>query len=179
MNRRITDEKKVSRFSSVAYRMTVLYLVAATLTASGCGLLGDYGRGKYDEVEKMLKDATVLERARGQLAKAKESRRNLQTKAQQHRVDSEVAVRQIQRLEEEKAKSMNAFTTVQDAAKEAGLPRFVDATPEDKTKQIQVGSRTISGNEVYRLLQEYKSEIRRAESIGNWRKGGIPTSIWA
>jgi chromosome segregation ATPase len=167
MDRRLTDENNGSIFSNAAHGATVLCLAVALVTVSGCEgcrtVTSTVG-GQIAQIEKMLKDNTVLERAHNEVAKAKESRRNLQTTAQDFRVNVGVAVREIERFEEEIADSRNAFTSVQDAAKAAGLPRRADATPEDMTKQIQIGTRTLTGSEVYSSLQQYKNEIGRAES---------------
>ena len=39
-----------------------------------------------------------------------------------------------------------------------------DATPEDKVKTIQIGSRTLTGDTVYRALENYKKQEEKANS---------------
>ena len=119
-------------------------------------------KGKMGQVEKYLKDKTVLDRARGQLADAKKSRAELKKIADQFHIDSEVAIRQIKRLEEEKEKTVEAFNKLQDVAKSAELPKLVDATAEDKAKTILIGTKTLTGDEVYRTLKEYKAQVEKA-----------------
>ena len=130
----------------------------------GCDSLSAVAKDKKNQVEKYLKDATVLERARVQLADAQKSRADLKKLADQFHVDAEVALRQIRRLEEEKEKTVEAFKRLQDAARNAELPRLADATAEDKVKNIQIGTRIFTGAEVYRVLQEYRANVEKADA---------------
>jgi len=116
------------------------------------------------QLENDFKKGTVLLRAKGQLADAQKSRANLKSIADQFHIDSAVALRQIARLEEEREKTVEAFTRLQDAARNAELPRFADATAEDRAKTIQVGTRAFTGEEVYRVLREYKLQIENANA---------------
>jgi len=124
----------------------------------------DIAKDRKNQVEKHLKDATVLPRARNQLADAKNSRVKLKEIADKFYVDSEVAIKQIKRLEEEKEKTVEAFTKLQDVARNAELPKLADATAEDKAKTLQIGTKTFTGEEVYRNLKEYKAEVEKANA---------------
>jgi len=130
----------------------------------GCDSISAVAKDKKNQVEKHLKDQTVLPRARVQLAEAQKSRAELKKIADQFHVDSEVALRQIRRLEEEKDKTVEAFKKLQDAARSAELPRLADATAEDKAKTIQIGARAFTGAEVYRVLQEYRTDVEKADA---------------
>ena len=144
--------------------MCIAALAMGTLLAVhvGCDSITAVAKDKKNQVEKYLKDATVLERARVQLADAKKSRTNLKEIADKFNLDSEVALRQIKRLEEEKEKIVEAFKKLQDAAKNIELPKLADATAEDKAKTLQIGTKTFTGEEVYRVLKEYKSQVEKA-----------------
>jgi len=93
--------------------------------------------------------------------RGEKSRSTLNDLAKQRRTEVEVSKRQVQRLEEEAAKSENAFSTVQEAAKAGGLPKLVEATEADKEKQFQIAGRGYTGSAVYDLLKTYKDEARK------------------
>ena len=130
----------------------------------GCDSIPAVAKDKKNQVEKYLKDKTVLERARVQLADAQKSRAELKKTADQFHIDAEVAIRQIKRLEEEKEKTIDAFKKLQDAARSAELPKLADATVEDKAKTLQIGSKTFTGAEVYRVLGEYRTQVENANA---------------
>ena len=151
--------------------VAVLAMGVMIVLSTGCDSIGAVAKDKKNQVEKYLKDATVLERARVQLADAQKSRAELKKFADQFHVDSEVAIRQIKRFEEEKEKTVEAFKKLQDAARSAELPKLADATAEDKAKTIQIGAKTFTGAEVYRVLQEYRAAVEKADdAIGRERK---------
>ena len=129
----------------------------------GCDSIGAVAKDKKNQVEKHLKDQTVLPRARVQLADAQKSRAELKKIADQFHVDAEVALKQIKRLEEEKEKNVEAFKKLQDTARNAELPKLAEATVEDKAKTIQIGTKTFTGAEVYRVLQEYRTAVEKAD----------------
>ena len=116
------------------------------------------------QLEIQLNDASTLSRAKVQLANAQNSRAELKKIADQFHIDSEVALRQIRRLEDEKDKIVDDFTKLQDAARNAGLPRLADATPEDKAKSIRIGTLTLTGDEVYRNLARYRTQVENANT---------------
>ena len=134
------------------------------LVTVGCDSITAVVKDKKNQVEEHLRDQTVLPRARVQLADARQSRAELERIVNQFHIDSEVALRQIRRLEEEKENNVAAFTRLQDAARNAELPRFADATAEDLAKNIQIGTRTFTGAEVYRVLREYRAEVEKADA---------------
>ena len=148
----------------------VVSCLFAAVVFSGCGIVGT-GKAvvddKINQFEKYLNDNTVLPRANAQLAEAKQSRSTLNELAKQRRVDVEVSKRQVQRLEEEAAKSETAFTTVQEAAKAGGLPKLSEATEADKEKQFQIAGRGYTGSAVYDLLKTYKDEARKVNDTIN------------
>jgi hypothetical protein len=142
--------------------IAVLVVGTSLVVYVGCDSVTAVAKDKKIQVEKYLKDATVLERARVQLADAQNSRGELKKMVDQFSVDSEVALKQVKRLEEEKDKTVEAFKKLQDAAKSAELPKLVDATAEDKAKTVKVGTKTFTGEEVYRTLKEYKAQADKA-----------------
>jgi len=153
--------------------MCVATLAIGTLLVVlvGCDSISAVAKDKKNQVEQHLKDATVLPRARVQLADAQKSRAELKKIADQFHIDSEVALRQVKRLEEEKDKTVAAFTKLQDAARTAGLPILADATAEDKAKTIRIGTITLNGDEVYRELGKYRTQVETAgASIERERK---------
>ena len=101
---------------AVALAMGVLIVVpvgcdqAAQTTQTAIEAGSAVASDKLNQLEKYLKDNTVLERARVQLANAKRSRVNLKETADKFNVDAEVALKQIKRLEDEKAKVVENFT---------------------------------------------------------------------
>jgi tetratricopeptide (TPR) repeat protein len=146
--------------------MCVVALAMGTLLVVhvGCDSISAVAKDKKNQVEQHLKDATVLPRARVQLADAQKSRAELKKIADQFHIDSEVALRQIRRLDEEKDKTVEAFTKLQDAARNAGLPRLADATAEDKAKTIRIGTITLTGEDVYRELGKYRTQVETANA---------------
>jgi len=153
------------------WKMKNLCICAAVLIVGillvvqvGCDSASVVVKDQKNQVEKYLKDATVLPRARNQLADAQKSRVKLKEIADKFHLDSEVALKQIKRLEEEKANTVEAFTKLQDAAKNAELPKLIDATAEDKAKTVQIGTKTFTGEEVYRVLKDYKTDLEKANS---------------
>ena len=140
---------------------------------SGCGA-AKVGKAvvddKINQFEQYLKDNTVLPRANVQLAEAKQSRSKLNELAKQRRVEVEVSKRQVQRLEEEAAKSKKAFETVQETAKAGGLPKLSEATDTDKEKQFQIAGQNKTGSEVYAMLKTYKDEVRKVNDAVNREK---------
>ena len=155
------EKKMMKRLCMFA---TFLTMCAFLVVCVGCDSVSAVAKDKKNQVEKYLKDATVLQRARVQLADAQKSRVKLKEIADKFNVDSEVASRQIKRLEEERGKTIEAFKKVQDAAKKAELPKLSDATSEDKAKSIQIGTKAYTGADVYRILGEYKAEVEKASS---------------
>jgi hypothetical protein len=147
----------------------ILFCFTAALAASvlftGCDSISAVAKDKKNQVEKYLKDKTVLQRANVQLEDAKKSRAKLKEIADKFAVDSEVALRQVKRVEDEAAKSKKAFENLQDIAKNAGLPKKLDAKEEDLKKQIPVGSKTLTGEDVYRTLKDLKTEVSKAASV--------------
>ena len=150
--------------SKLPYCLTILVSSCLLVSLIGCGDVVDYGKGKAAQLTKQFKDATVLERMQGKLADAKKSRLKLKEIADKFYVDSEVTLKQIARIEEEKEKTVEAFGKLQDAAKSAGLPKFADATAEDKAKTLQVGTKNFTGDEVYRALREYKTQVEKVNT---------------
>ena len=144
--------------------MWLVCTVAVCFCVGGCDSGVAVVKDKKNQVEKYLKDATVLERARVQLVDAQKSRAELKKIADDFSVDSEVALKEIKRLEEEKTKTVEAFKKLQDTARNAELPKLADATAEDKAKTVQIGTKTYTGEEVYRVLREYKAQVEKAES---------------
>jgi len=144
--------------------VAILMLGVMLVAQVGCDTASVVVKDQKNQVEKYLKDATVLPRARNQLADAQKSRVKLKEIADKFHLDSEVAIRQIKRLEEEKANTAEAFTKLQDAAKNAELPKLIDATAEDKAKTVQIGTKTFTGEEVYRVLKDYKTDLEKANS---------------
>ncbi|MCL2303981.1 MAG: hypothetical protein FWC43_01405 [Planctomycetaceae bacterium] len=147
-------------FMCVVALVVGIFLVAYI----GCDSITAVAKDKKNQLEKYLKDKTVLERARVQLVDAKKSRTKLKEIADKFYIDSEVAIKQAKRLEEEKSNTVEAFEKLQDAARKAELPKLVDATAEDKAKTIQVGTKTFTGEEIYRVLKEYKTQVEKANS---------------
>jgi len=144
--------------------VAALVVGALLLVLVGCDSVSAVVKDKKNQVEQYLNDVTVLERARTQLADAKKSRADLKKIADQFHIDSEVALRQIKRLDGEKEKTIEAFKKLQEAAKRAELPKLVDATAEDKAKTIQVGTKNFTGEETYRVLMEYKAQVEKANA---------------
>jgi hypothetical protein len=146
--------------------MCVAALAMGTLLVLhvGCDSIGAVAKDKKNQVEKYLKDKTVLERARVQLADAQKSRAELKKVADQFSIDSEVAIKQLKRLEDENGKTVEAFKKLQDAARDAELPKLTDATAEDKAKTIQIGTKSFTGEDVYRILREYKTQVEKANA---------------
>ena len=149
--------------------MKYLYRCVAALTLGtlsisfiGCDSATDAAKGVAAQLQEEFEKGTVLLRAKGQLADAQKGRAELKKIADQFHVDSGVALRQITRLEETKNGTVEAFTKLQEAARSAELPKLADATPEDKAKTIQIGTRTLTGADVYRILQEYRTEVEKA-----------------
>ena len=119
---------------------------------------------KEEEVIRILENPTTLKEAKIKLSDAKNSRVELKKIADNFYRKSESALRQIKRLEEEKEKSIEAFTKVQETARKAELPKLADATAEHKAKSIQIGTKTLIGEEIYRILKEYKAEVEKANA---------------
>lgn len=128
---------------------------AGTAIEAGTAAANEQLRQLEDEIKK----GTVLVRAKQQLANAQNTQKKIADTISSYRVEVGVFEREIGRLEEAKARSTRAFNTVQEAVKQAGLPKLIDATDEDKAKQIQVSGRTISGREAYEQLQALKKEV--------------------
>ena len=146
--------------------MCVVALVMGIYLAAfvGCEPAVDAGKGAMAQLEKEFKKGTVLLRAKGQLADAQKSRADLKKMADDFHVDAEVSLKQIARLEEEKGNTVAAFKKLQDAARNAALPKFAEATPEDKAKTIQIGTKTFTGAEAYRVLEDYKAQVEKANA---------------
>ena len=151
--------------------------MAAAVMFSGCGAATttvNAGKAVVDDqlsqFEEYVNGATVLPRANEQLRKARESRSKLDELAKQRRVEVEVSKQQVQRLEEESAKSKKAFETVQEAAKAGGLPKLSEATDADKEKQLQIAGQNKAGSEVYAMLKTYKDEVRKVNDAVNREK---------
>jgi phage shock protein A len=45
------------------------------------------------------------------------------------------------------------------------LPKFTEATSEDKAKKIAVGGKELSGENIYRVLKEYKTEVQKSGDV--------------
>jgi len=154
--------KKLKKAS--ASGLTLLVALGFSMALVGCGDVTAVVKDKKNQLEKQFKDATVLERARAQLADAKKSRLKLKGIADQFSVDSEVSLKQVKRLENEKEKTSDAFKKLQDTARQAGLPKFSDATEEDLTKTLQIGTKNFTGADIYRVLREYKAQLDQADA---------------
>jgi len=141
--------------------MCVAVLAMGTLLVAPVGC--DIGRAvvadQLRQVDKVLRDATVLARARDQLASAQNKQREIADKATGYRVEANTLGRRIERLERARAESRKAFETVQGSVKQAGLPKLAEATDEDKMRRILVAGSTMSGHEAYRLLEKFKQEV--------------------
>ena len=146
-------------------RMCVAALAMGTLLAVhvGCENVSNAVKGKMEQLKDEFDKGTALLQMQGKLASAKESRADLKKMADDFYVDSEVALGRIKRLEEEKGKTVETFNKLQDVAKNAALPKFTDATPEDLAKTIQVGTKTFTGEEIYRNLRDYKTQVEKAD----------------
>ena len=129
--------------------------------------------GIKDDLAKMLKDKTVLPRAKLELKNAIAARDNAEEMAKRLRIDVKVSERQVERIQEEIAKSREAFITLQDSAKENGLPKRAEATAEDREKTIFIAGAQRTGAEVYRSLQQLKDELQRAERTIDREKIGV------
>jgi prepilin-type N-terminal cleavage/methylation domain-containing protein len=141
-------------------------LIIVSIRFTGCGIYESgeaVVKDKYRQLDKYLKDATVLERSNEQLAKAKKQRKELAEKTQKYKVDAEVAKRQTARIEEKIQKSKVAFTSVQEIAKQAGLPKRSEATADDLAKKIMLNGKELTGNDIYGHLKNSKEEVTQCE----------------
>jgi prepilin-type N-terminal cleavage/methylation domain-containing protein len=141
-------------------------LVIVSLRFTGCGVYESgeaVVKDKYRQLDKYLKDVTVLERANDKLAKAKERRANIANMVKKYRIDAEVAKRQVARIEEASQTLKDAYTTVRKAAEKAGLPKLSLATAEDKAKKITVGATEYTGAQVYAMLKKYNEDVLKGE----------------
>ena len=148
----------------LSYCLTVLVSLNLLVTLTGCNDAVDAAKGKWAQLTKMFKDATVLDRMQGKLADAKKSRANLKGIADEFSVNAGVALKQIERLEEAKAETVASFSKLQETARNAGLPKFDLATAEDKAKVIEIGAKNFTGEEIYRALKDYKAQVEAANA---------------
>jgi len=119
------------------------------------------------KLERYVNNDTVLSNMEKDLTAAKKARADLEEMASKFRIESEVALVQARRLEEEKGKIVEDFEKANTIAKDAGLPKYDAATPEDLEKIIPIGTRTYTGEQLYRLLKEDKSKLERADAAIN------------
>jgi len=116
------------------------------------------------QIEKDINDKNHLSRAIVLLDETKKRRTELKEIADQFYVDSEVALREIKDKEKQREELYANFKEMQEDAKKAGLPKFADATAEDKAKTVlQIGTKAYTGREIYSVLERYKADIQRAD----------------
>jgi HEPN domain-containing protein len=115
-------------------------------------------KGMIAQLQKEYNEATSLDQMRGKLADTKVSRNRLNTAANKCLEDSEVALRRVARLEDEKETVIKQFSTLQEIARNAGLPNRNVATDADLAKRIQVGQTSYTGERLYRTLLDYRDK---------------------
>jgi len=120
-------------------------------------------QGMTAELQKKFDDETTLYRAQGKLADLKTKRADLKKLADDLYVKSETPLMRVKREEETKQTLEADFKVLQEIAKKAGLPKFDDASDDDKAKEIRVNTNTYTGAEVYRRLSEYKTQMDNAD----------------
>ena len=142
--------------------LTFLAVLFAVSLLTGCDSTTAVVKDTYNQVDEYLKDKTFLPRINVELAEAKASRAKLKDIADKLFVDAEVALKPVEELTVEAEKSKTAFIKLQDIAKQAGLPKKAEASPEDLAKKISVGGKELRGKDVYDLLKDYKGEVTKA-----------------
>ena len=116
------------------------------------------------KLERYVNSDNVLSNMEKDLVAARKARADLEEMAGKFRVESEVALIQVKRLEEEKEKIIGDFRNADGIARNAGLPKYAEATPEDLEKLITIGTRNYTGEQLYRLLREDKIKLERADA---------------
>lgn len=147
----------------VSFASLLLAIILAVFNLNGCTHVTDAAKGKMVQLEEEFKKGTVLSRAKGRLADARDVRKYLIKTIDGFHVDAETALREAKRREEEKGNILESFKKLQDAAKKAGLPKYTDATAEDKTKTLPIGTKMFTGEETYNKLKDYKIQIERVD----------------
>ena len=147
-----------------SYFLTALVLFGLLATFAGCGVATDTGKGAMAQFEEGLRKGTIVIRAKGQLADAEKSRASLKTMADEFSINSEKELGKIKQLEEARNEVIKDFEKLAGIAQNAGLPEEINATAEDKTKNIPIGTKTFTGAEVYRELKKGRDQLKEAKA---------------
>ena len=121
-------------------------------------------KGKMERERVILMDASVTELSRSELVDLRANLVKLKKVEDELRLKSETATSRVNRFKEEKEKTIDAFKDLQESAVNAGVPNVANATAEDRAKTIQIGPNSISYEAVYRLLEEYKAEVKKVDA---------------
>ena len=169
--------KNVSLKNVTRLGVSSLFLLTAAgfLTVSaGCDSAVNAAKGMQRRLQKKFDNKTILLQMEGKLSDAEKAREQLKEMVKNLYDRSEAKQLQIKRLEAEKEGIIKEFTELQDFAKNAGLPKSADATEEDKAKTFQIGTKSYSGEAIYRVLGKYKDELNEKtgeiESAQEWSK---------
>lgn len=116
------------------------------------------------DIEKDLKEKSILPRAKVLLEDAKKERSKLKKTADDFYADSMTAARTSERLNTEKEGIVKNFKSWQEKARDLGLPKYGDATEEDKAKVFKVEMRTYTGGDIYKILTKYKEDVQKKDA---------------
>jgi len=132
------------------------HTVPAALNAAG-SQLEDMDR----QTAAAFADAACLPDARNRLAKAREKRIEVAKTLAGFRRQSATAHERIKRYESEKAVPLDQFRKLQAVLQNEGVPKYADATQEDKARTIQIGAQTYTVESVFLDMRILKAGIER------------------
>jgi hypothetical protein len=147
---------KVFKFVSVV----AILVFAATFTQTG----GNIVSGCFSRVSSFIASQTVLIRAEGALAEAKNGRDGLEKDIRHFTIEARVIEKFLGRLKTELRRSSVAYEKLSVAAKSAGFKEIDSVSFEDKNEVLRIFSRDMTKTQVRQYLSNYKREIQTLEA---------------
>jgi hypothetical protein len=147
---------KVFKFVSIV----VILVVASTFTQTGSDIVS----GCFSRVSNFVMARTVLIRAEGALAKAKNGRDVLDKNIRHFTIEARVIEKFLERLKIKLRRSFVASEKLKVAAKLSGFKDIDSVGIEDKNEVHRIFSRNMTKTQVRQHLSNYNREIQTLEA---------------
>lgn len=120
---------------------------------------------KVDEVSTQIERETAVARAENRIRDIEKRAEDIGEKARDLRIKARTQELSEERQAESRLKTQAAMKNLADAAKQGGLPKPSAMGPDDLKKSIAFAGKSLTGQEVLKLLQTWQSQLAHKEKL--------------
>jgi chromosome segregation ATPase len=119
--------------------------------------------GFFRDVKQQIERETAVARAQTIVRNMEERAAALTDRARKLRIDARTREKEMERDVEHVETTKQAVVKLAGAARDAGLPKPSEATPNDLQKSLPFGGRSLTAGEVYRTLEKWQRDAQSKE----------------